>query len=326
MSAANFIHYFGKTLNMTAFLIIIATVLIVFCLLCIYFFNFTCRAKKHRTTNEEMLASRKKHMHEHADVFEKGFKWTAKQKSERLEIISADGLKLRADFIDCPNRKGIIAMFHGYRSIPLGDFSVVNEYYYNLGYALLLVHQRAHGESEGRYITFGAKERYDCRNWCNKLQELFPGVQVFLDGVSMGCSTVLAASELDLPENVRGIIADCGFTSPGEIIANVMKLWIKLPKFPLYYIVGWMCRVFAGFSFDEFSTVDAMKKNKLPIIFIHGTGDNFVPHDMTLRAHEACIAEKEIYLVEKAGHGLSYLVETENCQRAISAFLERNTK
>lgn len=311
---------------MTVFLIITAVIIFVLCLLCFYFFNLTCKAKKHRTTNDEMLAARKKHIPEYADRFERGFEWTLKQKSERIEITSRDGLKLRADFIDCPDRKGIIALFHGYRSIPLGDFSVVNEYYNSLGYALLLPHQRAHGESEGKYITFGVKERYDCLDWCNKLGELYPEEPVFLDGVSMGCSTVLGAAGLELPENVHGIIADCGFTSPGEIIAHVMKIWLKMPKFPFYYIVGFMCRVIAGFSFDEFSTVDAMKKNTLPVLFVHGKADGFVPCQMTVRAHEACVSEKEIYLIEKADHGLSYLVDTEGCKKAISAFLERNRK
>lgn len=311
---------------MTVFFIILAVILVVLGCACVYFFNLTCKAKKQRTTNAQMLASRKKQIPEFADRFEKGFKWTESQPAERMEITSRDGLKLRADFIDCPDRKGIIALFHGYRSIPLGDFSVVNEYYNSLGYALLMPYQRAHGESEGKYITFGAKERYDCLDWCRMLAERFPGTPIFLDGVSMGCSTVLGAAGLDLPESVRGIIADCGFTSPGEIIAHVMKLWLKMPKFPFYYIVGFMCRVIAGFSFDEFSTVEAMKKNTLPVLFVHGKADDFVPCQMTVQAHEACVAEKEIYLIEKADHGLSYLVDTEGCQKAISAFLERNRK
>ena len=310
---------------MTA-LIIILIILAALCAILVYFFRLTCVAKKHRTTNDEMLASRRKHLPTYAADFEKGFAWAAAQESEEWEITSYDGLKLRADYIDHPERRAVIAMFHGYRSIPLGDFSVVMDYYYSLGYSLLLVHQRAHGKSEGKYITYGVRERFDCRDWCKKIDEMLPGVPVIMDGVSMGCSTVLGAAGLELPDNVRGIIADCGFTSPGEIIAHVMKLWFKLPKFPFYYIMNGLCRLFAGFSFNEFSTVEAMKNNRLPIDFIHGKDDDFVPPEMTVRAYEACTASKRLTIVEKAGHGESYLVDRENCKKSLVEFIESNIK
>lgn len=140
----------------------------------------------------------------------------------------------------------------------------------------------------------------------------------------MGATTVLMAAGGPLPENVRGIMADCGFSSPWEIMAAVAKHRAHLPAFPMLYLVNFWCRLLAGFDGKEGSTVQAMARNRLPVFFAHGQADNFVPWAMTQAAYDAADCEKELLLVPGAGHGRSYLVDQERYLQMLERFLNRN--
>ena len=191
----------------------------------------------------------------------------------------------------------------------------------------LLLHgrllQQAHGESEGTYITFGVRERHDVAAWAAYAAMHFgPAHPLILDGLSMGAATVLMASELALPASVRGIIADCGFSSPYAIMKSVLHWrcpW--LVSGPLLALTGVFTRLFGGFGLREVSATEAVAHTKLPILFIHGTGDRFVPCSMSQAAYDACTGEKRLILVEGAGHGQSYLVDRPRVQAAVREFL-----
>ena len=219
-------------------------------------------------------------------------------------------------------------LFHGYRSCWQIDFGLVLPYYYEtLGYSLLLVDQRAHGSSEGKYLTFGVRERMDVISWVTYMgQKLGPDAPLILGGLSMGATTVLMASCFDFPANVRAIIADCGFTSPYEIAGSVLRR--DYPKAPLRLLLP-LCsvftRIFAGFGLHDASTLDAVKQSRYPILFLHGTGDTFVPCEMTEKAYAACTAHKELVLVDGAEHGKSYLVEKNRVEDALQRFLATYT-
>ncbi len=237
-------------------------------------------------------------------------------------VIEANGVELFAKRYVPENPKGRILMMHGYRSIAENDFSVGAKFFYDLGYELILVDQRAHGKSTGSWIGFGILERYDCLSWVRFLNATYGELPTFLNGISMGATTVLMACGLELPSNVKGVIADCGFTSPKEIIAHVMKKKLHLPTLlipPLNLFSKW----FAGYSFNAYSAVDAMKTNHIPVLFIHGKDDHFVPPEMTLKNYEACAAEKELILVDGAGHGTSFLQDRPTVEKAVISFLDR---
>lgn len=246
-----------------------------------------------------------------------------KNHSHTLLTIQANGATLVAKRYAQKNPIGRILLFHGYRSIAETDFACAMDTYYRLGYELILIDQRAHGQSSGNWIGFGVLERYDCLSWLRYLNAEFGSIPTFLSGISMGCTTVLMAQGLDLPKNVKGVIADCGFTSPKEIIAHVMKKKLHLPPAPLMPVLSFFSKIFAGYSFGEYSAIDAMKNAKLPILFIHGKDDHFVPPEMTLRNYEACIAEKELLLVDGAGHGTSFLQDKKSVSQAITTFLKK---
>ncbi len=241
---------------------------------------------------------------------------------EEHSIVSSDGLRLvgRLYKTEGESSKYMICM-HGYRSTP-DDFMCAMGFFLSEGYNILAVEQRAHGNSEGKWTTFGVKERYDALAWCNYLIESYgKDIKIILDGLSMGAATVLMASGLDLPTNVKGIIADCGFTSPWDIVTHVAKRDMHIPRFPILYFMIPMVRLFCGFGLKEASTVDAVKKSKLPILYVHGVADDFVPHSMSVLAYEARPENSRLISVEDAAHGLSYVVDEERCKKELHYFL-----
>lgn len=257
------------------------------------------------------------------DEIKAGKEWYLSQNLRKVEIESFDGVTLRADIFEAENPKGVILLMHGYRTRALHDFTLVFSFYHDLGYHLVIPDQRACGNSDGTYITLGVKERFDCQSWANfAAKEFGEDLPLILDGISMGATTVMMASALPLPKNVSGIIADCGFTSPYEVVLSVLKS-THIPVFPNLQLAELFARGFAKFGFKDASTVDAMKQCRYPIFFIHGKKDDFVPYEMSVRNYDACISEKKkFFSVDEAGHGMCYLSDRETLQKEIISFFD----
>lgn len=242
--------------------------------------------------------------------------------AQDVTIRSFDGLALHALWVPADNPRGTVLAAHGYRSTPLVDFGLALEFYHDNGMNLLIPDQRAHGRSEGRYITFGVFESTDMRSWIRYHNEKLGVHPLILSGLSMGATTVMNLADEKLPDNVKGIIADCGFTSPKAIIGKVIKDVIHLPAEPLLISADWFARVFAGFSLSQKDTRKALSKNRLPILMVHGLADDFVPSEMTVQSYNACAGNKKLLLVEGAGHGVSFLVDRVRYGVTLRNFLE----
>lgn len=254
------------------------------------------------------------------NAIREGREWLLLQGAEDHYITSRDGLKLHGIYI--PNRdkrfKRIAVLVHGYQGAPSYDFSAASRFYYDNGFSLFLPDQRTHGESEGKYITFGAYERYDIVDWC-KYIDGYTGneCEFLLSGVSMGATTVLlAAAEPDMIK-LNYVTADCGYTDPKRIFTDVFRQWYHLPCFPILNLARVICRVFAKFDFEEFSTLDAVKKLSAPVTFIHGEADIFVSTQNSIDNYYACTGEKNLITVPEAAHGVSYIKDTERIKREL---------
>jgi len=250
--------------------------------------------------------------------------WLKAHKAQDVYVTSDDGLKLHAYWIPAENPRGTILLAHGYRSTMLVDFGLAYAFYHALGMNILVPHQRAHGESEGRYITFGVKESEDFMRWIQFHNETFGPHQMILSGMSMGASTVLYLADRELPTNVKCIIADCGFTSPRAILEKVYRGVTHLPAGPSLWAANIFTMIFAGFRLSEKDTTKVLRNAKLPVFLVHGKADDFVPCTMSEQGFEACSGEKEILLVEGAGHGVSFLVDKKAYTDRVIAFLERH--
>ena len=243
---------------------------------------------------------------------------------EPVTIVSRDGLTLYGRFYRFTERNCVEILFHGWRSNALRDASGGAQMARDNGYNLLLVDQRAHGKSDGNTITFGILEKYDCLDWVAYTVDRFGAdVKILLGGVSMGASTVLMASALPLPENVKAITADCGYTSPEAIIRKVCRD-MGIPDRLGYPFVRMSARVFGGFSLRDGGAVEAVRTARVPIMIMHGEEDDFVPFSMCGEIFDACAApEKELLTIPRAGHGTAYFYDTERYAGTVGAFKRR---
>lgn len=250
--------------------------------------------------------------------------WLKDHQTRDLEIYSCDGLKLHATWVPAENAKGTILLAHGYRSAKFVDFGAAFEFYHSLGLNILVPDQRSHGKSQGKYITFGVKESKDMLKWVQFHNANLGNFQVILSGLSMGASTVMYLADEDLPENVKGIIADCGFTSPKAIISHVFKRVTHLPAEPSVWVADKFARIFAGFSFTEKDSRSTLSAARIPILIVHGKDDHFVPCRMSEQGYAACTGPKHLLLVDGAGHGVSFIVDTDRYTSMIIDFLKTN--
>lgn len=238
-----------------------------------------------------------------------------------VEIVSRDGNRLVGHLYKCPSAKRIIIAMHGWRSSWSKDFGVISQFFHSNDCSVLYAEQRAQNQSEGEYMTFGLLERYDCLDWVSWTNEQFgDSLPIYLAGVSMGATTVLMTADLDMPDNVYGIIADCGFTSPHAIWKHVVENNLHLPYSLHDAQVKEIVRKKICMGPQDHSTVESLKKCRIPVLFIHGANDSFVPVSMTYENYRACAAPKELLIVPGAEHGMSYIVEQEKYESTVRSF------
>lgn len=235
---------------------------------------------------------------------------------------SHDGIRLAARYYHFYDNAPLQILFHGYRSSGLQDMCGGSLLARENGCDVLLVDQRAHGKSGGHTITFGVEERYDCLDWIKYACEEFgTETKIVLLGLSMGAATVLMASELSLPKNVVGIIADCPYTSPGSIIRCVCRS-IRLPAKLLYPIVVIGSLIFGRFCIWKGNAIFAVANTNLPILLFHGEDDHLVPCDMSMQIYSSNRSKVRLITIPNAGHGLSYMLSPEKYEVEVRNFLE----
>ncbi len=244
------------------------------------------------------------------------------QPHEDIYKRSGDGLQLHATYFPQGDKKKIVICFHGYTSQGMSDYIGLSDYYFRNGYSMLLVDQRAHGQSEGEYIGFGCLDRVDACAWIDwAIQTHGEEVKILLHGTSMGGATVLMASGLNLPKQVKAIISDCAFTSPKEVFTHVLHKMYHLPAFPMMQITDYVNRKKAGYGLDECNAAREVCKAKVPILFIHGDADTFVPCSMCDKIQKNCASESKKLIIKGAAHAESYYKDMDAYEQALDEFL-----
>lgn len=238
-----------------------------------------------------------------------------------IVIRSRDGLHLVGHWMPVPQPKRILICMHGWRSSWYNDFGMIADFFRENGCSVLFAEQRGQGNSGGDHMGFGLMERYDCLNWIDWVNKQTDGrYPVYLCGISMGASTVMMAGGLELPKNVRGIIADCGYTAPAAIWKHVAEQHLHLD----YRICGGtacrMAKKRAKLDVNAVSCPDALRNCRVPVLFAHGTEDRFVPVEMTYENYQACAAPKRLFIVPGAQHGMSYPTDPAGYQAMIKSF------
>ncbi len=239
---------------------------------------------------------------------------------EEVSVTSFDGLKLCGKYYEYAPGAPLEIMFHGYRGSAERDLCGGVQRCHAIGRNALIVDQRTSCKSEGTVISFGVNESRDCQTWIDfAIKRFGDDVKIVLCGISMGAATVLMAAGRTLPKNVVGVLADCGFSSAREIIIKCANE-IHCPGKFLYPFIKLGAKLYGRFDLDEYSPKEAMKTCQVPVIFIHGDTDVFVPCEMSQINYDACVAPKRFVKVPKAGHGLSYLVDSEGYLKVLAEF------
>ena len=210
---------------------------------------------------------------------------------------------------------------HGYTSKAKHMAGFVNKFH-SLGYNVLAVDARAHGDSEGTKIGMGWPERMDVIEWIKLILSWNSDAKIILHGVSMGAATVLMTSGEALPENVKVVIADCGYTSEWDEFRREADV-LHIPWFPVLNVASKLSKLYDGYNFKQASAIEQVKKSRIPTLFIHGSEDELVPYDMLGKLYSAASCEKECLTVDGAGHALSSSVEPELYWNTVESFIEK---
>ena len=242
---------------------------------------------------------------------------------EEVSITSHDGLKLTGRYYHTADGAPLEIQCHGYKGNALRDFSGARRIAKAAGRNVLLINQRCHGGSEGHTITFGILEKQDVMGWIRYACDRFGDVPMLLSGVSMGAATVLMVSGMELPGNVRCVIADCPYDAPSNIIKKVLGQDMGMPVKLVYPLIRLGGMLYGKFNLNADSPLEAVKRSRIPILLIHGDDDRFVPYPMSCNIHAAAPETVEFHTIPGAGHALNYVTDPEGYTAIVNSFTER---
>ncbi|GEM03071.1 alpha/beta hydrolase [Halolactibacillus miurensis] len=285
----------------------------------IYFYKQAVKNKKTNTSPDYDLINVVPN-----DPWEAEKLWFQKVDRDVLTLYSQDDLALKALLIENPEAGGKVAILaHGYSGTSK-EMAPFAKLFYDLGFTILLPDARGHGDSEGDYIGFGWPERHDYLAWIDSLINRYgQDTEIVLFGISMGGATVLNVSGEALPDQVKAIVEDCGYSSVEKELGYQLKNLYKLPSYPFIPMTSLLTKYKAGYSFTEASPVEQVKKSTTPTLFIHGDRDSFVPTQMAYELYQAAASDKFLYIVPGAEHAYSYVTDKEEYRRQVTRFLAR---
>ena len=289
---------------------------------CIYCFC-SCFYASNKTTKDPYCPL---HGEQFLDVQEHIYASTRRMEKvpfEPVQIKSFDGLTLFGRYYHLNDGAPVKIIFHGYRSMALRDCAGGFGMAQKLGMNVLAVDQRAHGNSDGHVITFGICERRDCLSWIDYVNARFGSkTPIILSGLSMGAATVIMATSLPLPDNVQCVLADSPYSAPGAIIKKVCRD-IHFPDKLAYPFIWFAARTLGGFNLEQTSAIEAAGASTVPILLLHGEDDRFVPCQMSRDIHMSSNGCTRLRTFKDAGHGLSYIIEPEQYEKAVFDFLKK---
>ena len=316
-------------MNWFIFSIIITALLTLIFLFAYIIFHKVSVRRKPRKTDIHTLFSQNKLDIVGEENIKSTLDWIEKSISAHACIQTEDGLKLHASLINTENAKGVVIIFHGYRSFGARDFCLQLPLIHEAGYNIMLVDQRSHGKSEGKYIYYGTKECKDALLWRKKASEIYGNdIPIALFGLSMGGATVLMASgdiEKDDPQ-VKCVIADCPFYSAYEIITYVLWRYFKIYHQPIIHFVKFWCRFLADFNMNAPSCSEQAQKSHLPFLLLHGKKDEFVPTSCSVRLAEEIGDNARLVLFDEAQHAEAIFYNKELYKKELLEFLEKYMK
>ena len=321
---------------MTAFNIAIASIFSILVLFLtvgfIVFKRISFRCKDSRKTFEEQFSEYRLSMATEQRL-RNDYEWFDSHRSQEICAMSNDGLRLFATVINAPTDvtpKGVMILFHGYKSNARRDFCMQSRILHEAGYHLIVADQRSHDRSEGKYICYGVNERFDVVVWKDQAVKIFgKDMPIAFMGLSMGGATVLMSSDLISKDDtsLKCIVADCPFSSPKDIISHVMKNFNKVPFAPFWiFFASFWSRLFAHFTLYSPSAAEIYANSHLPALLFHGTNDDFVPIEHSNAVVEQSNGKATLIAIDGAKHAEAIYYDEAKYTESLLTFLDENMK
>lgn len=212
---------------------------------------------------------------------------------------------------------------HGYTCNGLG-MGAISKKFYDRNFNVLVLDLRGHGKSEGNYIGMGLHDRLDVIDWIEYLNKNYKESKIILYGISMGAATVMMTIGENLPISVKLAIEDCGYTSAWDEFKDKLKTIFKMPAFPVLYAANTVCKIRAKYDIKEASSIESLKKAKVPTLFIHGSEDKFVPFSMLDKLYNIAACKKEKLVIKGAKHAKSYIENPDLYWQTVDNFIKEN--
>lgn len=243
-------------------------------------------------------------------------------------IVNPEGIRLHAYYVAAPQpTKKTAVIVHGYTDNAIRMFMIGYLYNHDLRFNILLPDLQHHGESEGSAIQMGWKDRLDVMQWMHVANQIYgDSTRMVVHGISMGGATTMMVSGEEQPPFVGCFVEDCGYTSVWDEFSQELKVSFHLPEFPLMYTTSLLCKLKYGWSFKEASPLKQVEKARLPMFFIHGDQDTYVPTRMVYPLYEAKPGEKELWVVPGAEHAVSYLENRTEYTDRVRNFVDKYLK
>ncbi len=246
-------------------------------------------------------------------------------------ITLADGTQRHGYFMAADSATTRTALLvHGYKDNAMSMMHIGYMYHHDMGYNIVLPDLWAHGESPGENIGMGWNERHEVIEWARVAASMWgndsTSTQMVLHGISMGAATVMNVSGENVPGFVKAFVEDCGYTSAWDEFSGQLHEQFGLPEFPLLYSTSMLCKVCYGWSFGEDSPVSQVAKSKLPMLFIHGDNDDFVPTAMVHEVYAAHPGPKQLWLAPGSAHAQAYSDHPQEYTQQVKSFLAKYIK
>lgn len=298
-------------------ILILLIILIIYLLISYIFFLLTSRKSKKMTKLVDKMMSLE--LDKYKDLTKKSLEWMDKIPKKDLYIKSKDKLKLHAIYIDNPKSNKVLILIHGYRSTANRDVYPSCYNYYKEKCSLLIIDQRTSNLSEGKYITFGNKEKEDLSLWVDYIYKKTKKT-IVLAGISMGATTSILASSIN--KKVKALMVDCGYINAYEELGYVIQKYFYISKVIFMPTINLYYKIITKTNLKDIDTIKALNKIDIPILLVHGKQDLFVPCNNTIHNYDSYHHKKTLLLVENADHGMSYLVEPKKYLNKIKNFLK----
>ena len=300
------------------YILILLGLIILYFLLTFYLFKIICKNEDNLFTNA-IMKSVFDTIKPYQDIIDKGTAWFNSKPKKDVYITSHDNLKLKGTIFECSKAKGVVILCHGYKGVPARDLSASLPHYYDMGFNVLLIDQRASNNSEGKYTTFGYHESKDLTRWINYMKREY-NLPIIVGGLSMGSTGVMLA--LKHSPDVKAAFVDCGFVNGYREVRYCIRHFFHIPGSLLLPGINYWCNRLGNFDLKKINTVKALEDVRIPILFIHGIGDTFVPCVNSRINYKYYKGKKDLLLVAKAEHGISYLLEPDNYIEKVKEFLK----